>query len=70
MSEEPPVPGTAEERVEAIIVYEGKYQDMEKLALETMCRTARDPLFCFELAMKMQRLRHQIVEERRKRGKQ
>ena len=57
-----------EARVEKLIDYEGKYSDMEKIALETMCRTARDPLFCFELAMQMQRLRTRIRNERLNRG--
>lgn len=59
---------TDDERIEALVTYEGKYQDLEKIALETMCRTAREPLFCFELALTMQRLRHRISEERRKRS--
>lgn len=58
-----------DERINAIINFEGTYREVEKLALETMARTARPPLFCFELAMCMQRLRHKIAEERRKRGK-
>jgi hypothetical protein len=42
---------------------------MEKLALETMARTARPPLEAFELSMAMMRLRKAIHDERSKLGK-
>lgn len=53
-----------DKRVAAIVAYEGNFLDMEKLALETLARTARDPLFCYELAMEMNRLRTRIGNTR------
>jgi hypothetical protein len=57
---------TYDERIAAIAAYEGSFSEMEKLALETLARTARDPLFCFELSMSMMRLRQKVNEARRK----
>ena len=55
----PPAP-TDDQRIDAIAKYEGGFSEMEKLALETLARTARDPLFCFELSMEMMRLRSKL----------
>ena len=61
MSGETPAPvPTDDERAATIAAYEGSFSEMEKLALETLARTARDPLFCFELSMAMMRLRAKV----------
>ena len=57
---------TEAERVNALASYEGSFSEMEKLALETLARTARSPLECFELAMSMMRLRGRLHEIRSK----
>jgi hypothetical protein len=62
-------PPSDEERIAALAAYEGSFSEMEKLALETLARTARDPLFCFELSMSMMRLRQRLNEARRKLSK-
>ena len=54
-------------RISAIAAFEGNFLELEKLALETMARTARDPLECFELALKMMRLRKTLTDIRQKR---
>lgn len=67
-----PVPSTVsgiydisdESRIDAIVAYELNFTQMEKLALETVARTARDPLYCFELAMTMMRLRKKVEDRR------
>jgi hypothetical protein len=56
-----------DERISAIAAFEGNFLELEKLALETMARTARDPLECFELALKMMRLRKTLTDIRQKR---
>lgn len=56
-----------DDRIAAIAGFEGNFLELEKLALETMARTARDPLECFELALKMMRLRKTLTEIRQKR---
>jgi len=56
-----------DERISAISAFEGNFLELEKLALETMARTARDPLECFELALKMMRLRKTLTDIRQKR---
>lgn len=58
-----------ESRLKEVINFEGSYREVEKLALETMARTGRPVLFCFELAMSMQRIRNLVNEGRRDRGK-
>lgn len=68
MSDATPEP-TDEERIGAIVAYEGSFSEMEKLALETLARTARDPLFCFELSMSMMRLRAKLGIMRAQRRK-
>ena len=67
MSNGTPAPQpTDEERITAIASYEGSFSEMQKLALETVARTARDPLFCFELAISMMRLIKTVNELRAK----
>lgn len=51
-------------RIDAIVAYELSFSEMEKLALETVARTARDPLYCFELAMSMMRLKRKVNDLR------
>jgi cell division protein FtsL len=58
-----------QERIEVLARYEGSFSELEKLALETMARTARPPLEAFELSMKMMRLRAKIHELRSKMSK-
>lgn len=53
-------------RIDAIVAYELNFTQMEKLALETVARTARDPFYCFELAMSMMRLRKKVEDLRLK----
>jgi len=55
-----------DERIAAIAAFEGNFLELEKLALETMARTARDPLECFELALKMMRLRKRLTDIRQR----
>lgn len=67
-----PVPSTAsgiydisdQARISAIIAYELSFSEMEKLALETLARTGRDPLYCFELSMSMMRLKRTLNDLR------
>jgi hypothetical protein len=63
------LPPSDDDRIAALAAYEGSFSEMEKLALETMARTARPPLEAFELSMAMMRLRKRIHDERSKLGK-
>ena len=51
-------------RIDAIVAFELQFSEMEKLALETLARTGRDPLYCFELAMSMLRLKRKVNDLR------
>jgi hypothetical protein len=57
-----------DDRIAALASYEGSFSEMEKLALETMARTARPALDAFELSMSMMRLRARLRAERAKLG--
>jgi hypothetical protein len=51
-------------RIDAIVAFEFSFSEMEKLALETLARTGRDPFYCFELSMSMMRLRRKVNDLR------
>lgn len=57
-----------DDRIAEIVNYEGSFSEMEKLAIETMARTARPALFCFQLSMSMMRIRTKLGILRKKRA--